>query len=344
MNGDQDPQARIWGGTLDLHPATGQQVMAQAGLLERYFALARPMGRILTDDQGAAFFTREPQADNPEINRNVLRTMLLDSLADKTVVWNYRLTRLAVRAGKWQLHFADQQSVMADVVIGANGGLSAVRQYLTDSVPRYTGTVIMQGDVPQPETGCPAFYRLCNRHILMAAANGNLLVANPDNNGALTYAVMFAAPETWLQQQDVECWENSGIRSYLAGRFSGWDACFQELFRNTAAFRCLPARRLPLDRPWHPDRPLPLTLIGDAAHLMPPFAGQGVNTGLMDALILSENLTTGRFGSIADAIRDYEAHMRVYASEAQQASAHNERAMRDPDFSFRQLMMKSGDQ
>ena len=53
-----------------------------------------------------------------------------------------------------------------------------------------------------------------------------------------------------------------------------------------------------MEKRWKNDRPLPITLIGDAAHLMPPFAGQGVNTGLMDALILSDNLTIGKFETI----------------------------------------------
>ena len=54
---DENPQARIWGGTLDLHEDSGQKAMKKAGLLERYFAMAIPMGRTITDEQGKVLFT-----------------------------------------------------------------------------------------------------------------------------------------------------------------------------------------------------------------------------------------------------------------------------------------------
>ena len=71
---------------------------------------------------------------------------------------------------------------------------------------------------------------------------------------------------------------------------------------------------------------------------MPPFSCHGVNSGLMDALILSENLTTGTFESIEAAISDYEQKMIVYATDAQRESSENEMAMHQPDFSFQQFI------
>ncbi len=79
---------------------------------------------------------------------------------------------------------------------------------------------------------------------------------------------------------------------------------------------------------------MPITLIGDAAHLMPPFAGQGVNTGLRDALVLVTTLTSGPYSTLTDAIDAYEQQMFRYATEAQAETSRNEVEIHQTDFSF----------
>ncbi len=224
---DKDPEARIWGGTLDLHKSSGQEAMKKAGLLENYYATALPMGISFADEQGNVLLIRKPtpenQFDNPEINRNDLRTILLNSLTSDTVVWDRKFTGLDEHDGKWLLHFENEKDAAADVVIVANGGMSKVRKYVTDAEVEDTGNFIIQADVPEPEINCTEFYQLCDGNRLMAAHEGNLLVANPYNKGALTYGVIFRTPEEWVNDNGLDFQDVHSVMAFLSNRFSGWD-------------------------------------------------------------------------------------------------------------------------
>ncbi|MGC4022316.1 MAG: FAD-dependent monooxygenase [Cyclobacteriaceae bacterium] len=78
---------------------------------------------------------------------------------------------------------------------------------------------------------------------------------------------------------------------------------------------------MPLDQTW---KALPnLTMIGDAAHVMPPFAGEGVNMAMLDALELTECLTSEKYDDLQDAISGFEIEMRNRATIMAKESLEN---------------------
>lgn len=317
---DSNAQSRISGGTLDIHKGSGQLALEKAGLLELYYYYARPTGERSVDMQTnileESMPTEENKFDRPEIDRNDLRKILLDSLDKNTIEWNSKLTDIEKADNQYHLKFKNGKTALFDFVIIANGGKSKARKFVTDIEPLYTGTYIIQGEVLDPQLTCPSFKNLCKEENTMALAERKMLFSQVKSNGALNYYLSFQIDENWTEQENIDFSNKQMVLQYLNKLFVNWHPTFKELFNATDNFIGLPMRRMHLDKPWQSQSNI--TLVGDAAHVMPPFAGIGVNIGLLDALHLAANLTEGNFPDLLSAVKDYERKMMAYAGEAQE--------------------------
>ena len=81
----------------------------------------------------------------------------MNSLENDTVIWDRKLVMLEPGKKKWTLTFENKPSETADLVILANGGMSKVRKFVTDTEVEETGTFNIQADIHQPEINCPIF-------------------------------------------------------------------------------------------------------------------------------------------------------------------------------------------
>ncbi|MER0242078.1 NAD(P)/FAD-dependent oxidoreductase [Streptomyces sp. HSW2009] len=310
---DRDPgrDVRDQGGTLDLHADNGQHALAAAGLLDAFHRLARPEGQEMRqyDPAGTLVQHHVPRpADRvkPEIDRGELRDLLLDSLHPGTVQWGHRLVAVGgPPRGPRLLHFADGTTVESDLVIGADGAGSRVRPTLSPARPAYTGVSFLEGWFADVDERHPEIAALVGPGSA-AAADGDrgLFAQRNGGNRIRVYIIQRLSPD-WITASGLTSDDTLGIRGRLSTAYAHWSPVMRKLLTdNDGRYVHRPIFALPVPHTWAPDPTV--TLLGDAAHLMPPL-GVGVNLALLDGSELA--LALAGATTVDEALRTYEQAM-----------------------------------
>jgi 2-polyprenyl-6-methoxyphenol hydroxylase-like FAD-dependent oxidoreductase len=321
---EADRHARVQGGMLDIHEANGQKAIHAAGLWDEFNAIVHRGGesmRIL-DHSGAVL--REEldhgQMVRPEVDRGQLRDMLIDSLPDGTIHWGHKA--VSIRdvegvEGRREVTFANGETITTDLLIGADGAWSKVRPLLTDAEPAYTGISFIEADLSDGAEQHPAEAAAMGTGMLFAFQDDTGILGHLENDGTLHVYVGFRVPEDWVDTIDFT--DTPTAKRAILERLPGWDDALRGFVAN--ADTALTPRRinaLPVGLTW--SRVPGTTLVGDAAHLMSPFAGEGANLAIHDGSLLALALADHP-GDVETALAEYEADLFPRSAAAAADSA-----------------------
>ncbi len=329
---DANSEARAKGATLDLHEESGLAALEAAGLMEAFWANYRPGADKLciTDKHATILFNDDNdergEAIRPEIDRGPLQKILLDSLEPGTVIWDSHFVSMSQRNGVWKLEFKNDTFAFADIVIAADGANSKIRPYITPIKPFYAGLTAIEGAVYQSETTVPRIHQLLNGGKIFAMGDEKSLIVGSKGDGSLVFYPGFKSAENWARDCGIDFSDKAQVLAWFKTEYAGWDSIWDELFENAGTpFIPRPQYCMPLDQTWET---LPnLTMLGDAAHLMPPYAGEGVNMAMLDALELSQCLLNRAFPDTQAAIAAYEKQMLTRAAETAGLTLHSTAAL-----------------
>ena len=304
---EAEPSAdtRTQGGQLDIHEHNGQLALEAAGLTDAFRAIIHEGGEASRAlDQHGTVLLDEPDdgtAGRPEVLRGDLRRILLDSLPGEMIQWGRKVTGVQpLGEGQHELTFADGSTVSTSLLVGADGAWSKIRPLLSDAKPEYVGTTFIETYLYDADERHPATAEAVGGGAMYALTPGKGIVAHREAGGILHTYVELNRPAEWVASIDFT--DAAAATARVLAEFDGWAP---ELTALITDGETAPVPRmiyaLPDGHRW--DRVPGVTLLGDAAHLMPP-SGEGANLAMFDGAELGK--------AIAAHPGDTEAALTVY--------------------------------
>ncbi|MBF0840962.1 FAD-dependent monooxygenase [Staphylococcus lentus] len=307
------------GGSLDIHDDSGQLPLKEAGIFETFRKHARYEGedtRIVSKD-GEILYDEdaEGEGNRPEIDRGKLCDIIMEQIHPENIKYGFKFEKLIQRDnGEVELVFENGTTVMTDLVIGADGAFSQIRSYLTNAKPEYTGISMIEMNSDENEH--PDLLKFNKNGKLIGLGGDQAILGQRNGDGRIMAYISFKTKYEKLDEYrnlsldalkerllaEYRDW-NSELKNYIA--YSYDDIKFRRIYK------------LPIGLSWatQPN----ITIIGDAAHLMSPFAGEGVNMALYDAYLLAESFKN--FNNLTEVLKVYEQQMfettKVHAKESQ---------------------------
>ncbi|KAJ4372348.1 hypothetical protein N0V83_004122 [Neocucurbitaria cava] len=331
---EASPTFRTQGGSLDLHPKAGQLALKEAGLWDQFVKYARPEsdvmkivtldGEVQWDENGAD--KQEVKGEDifdgrPEIDRVMLLKILSENIKSSNVQLGRKLEEVVPSTAdnsKYDLHFADgTQETGFDLVVGGDGAWSKVRNLLSDTKPDYSGISTVElwcNDIKKN----PWLLEYVGAGSMMALGQDCAVQAQRQGDGSLKTYASLRVPEDFVQTCGIDWSEADNARKqYVERYFSHISNDLKRVILDSPDHLFpRPLYELPVGFTW-PSRS-GVTLIGDAAHVFTPYAGEGVNLGMKDAVVLAQELIKASNGEkkLDEATRAYEQEMFPRAAKS----------------------------
>ena len=314
-DGDDSPHARSQGGMLDLHVESGQAALRAAGLFEEFQDLILEGGdatRVL-DRTGNVWIDQAGHGARPEVPRSALRRLLLSALPPHLIHWGKRATGARDLGSRgYAVSFADGSALTANRLVGADGARSQIRTLLSPVGPEYTGASFVELRIHQAPERHPELAQLVGEGSLFALSDNQGFFAHREPHGEICVYVGLGVPADWSQRAAV-------TRHGLLKHFEGWaDSLRSLIIESEGELIVRPIYALPVGHSWKARSQI--TLLGDAAHLMSPFAGEGANLAMQDGAELAQAIIACP-DDFASALNAYEAPMFARGETAAAASA-----------------------